>query len=115
MVIDAVGAGSVLTEAAALVNSRARILLFGLNHNAVAQIPPAVFTQKELQLVGSLGKAFTPAISLLAEKRVTLDTIVSHRFALKDIQEGIALLRGKEASRVVIYPNGDIPKNTSKK
>ena len=62
VVIDAVGTGQILGEAVRLVNSRGRILLFGLNHNAMAQVPPAAFTQKELTLVGSLGKAFSPCL-----------------------------------------------------
>lgn len=109
VVIDAVGTGQILGEAVRLVNSRGRILLFGLNHNAMAQVPPAAFTQKELTLVGSLGKAFSPAISLLTAGRVRLDALVSHRFPLQDINHALDLLRSKEASRVIIYPNGEIP------
>lgn len=105
MVIDAVGTGTVLTEAVQLVNSRARILLFGLNHNAMAQVPPAVFTQKELKLMGVLGKAFPPAIALLQDERLRLEELVTHRFGLKDINKALALLRHKEASRVIIYPD----------
>lgn len=36
VVIDAVGTGAILSEAVHLINSRGRILLFGLNHNAMA-------------------------------------------------------------------------------
>lgn len=109
VVIDAVGRGPILTQATKLLNSRGRILLFGLNHNAISEVPPATFTQKELSMIGSLGKAFTPAISLLEDKRVRTDQLVSHRFGLKDINHAIELLRNKEATRVIIYPNGDIP------
>lgn len=105
VVIDAVGTGTVLTEAVQLVNSRGRILLFGLNHNAMAQVPPAVFTQKELKLMGVLGKAFPPAIALLQDERLRLEELVTHRFGLKDINKALALLRNKEASRVIIYPD----------
>ncbi|MGN1014837.1 MAG: zinc-binding dehydrogenase [Butyricicoccus sp.] len=109
VVVDAVGRGPVLTEAVKLLNCRGRILLFGLNHNAMSQVPPAEFTQKELTMVGSLGKAFPPAISLITGNRVALDSFVSHRFELKDINHAIELLRNKEATRVIIYPNGNIP------
>lgn len=110
VVVDAVGTGAILSEAVHLVNSRGRILLFGLNHNAMANVPPAVFTQKELKMEGSLGKAFPPAISLIEEGRVHLDELVSHRIELKDINHALDLLRNKQASRVIVYPNGDIPK-----
>ncbi|MBP3311477.1 MAG: alcohol dehydrogenase catalytic domain-containing protein [Butyricicoccus sp.] len=109
IVIDAVGRGPILTEAVKLLNSRGRILLFGLNHNAVSEVPPAEFTQKELMMIGSLGKAFPPAISLLEKKRVHTEELVSHRLPLSEINHGIELLRSKQATRVIIYPNGDIP------
>lgn len=106
VVVDAVGTGAILTEAVKLLNSRGRILLFGLNHNAMAQVPPAEFTQKELSLIGSLGKAFPPAISMMRTGKVHLDELVSHRFPLQDINHALDLLRNKKASRVIIYPNG---------
>ncbi len=106
VVIDAVGTGAILSEAVRLVNSRGRILLFGLNHNAMAQVPPAVYTQKELQMTGVLGKAFPPAVSLIQDNRLGLNDLVTHRFGLSDINHALDLLRSKEASRVIIYPNG---------
>lgn len=106
IVIDAVGAGEILSEAAQLVNSRGRILLFGLNHNARAEVPPAIFTQKEIRLTGVLGKSFIPAVSLLEDHRINLGELVTHRFGLEDIDTALNLLRSKEASRVILYPNG---------
>lgn len=71
----------------------------------MAQVPPAAFTQKELKLMGVLGKAFPPAIALLQDERLRLEELVTHRFGLKDINKALALLRNKEASRVIIYPD----------
>ena len=109
LVIDAVGTGPILTESVKLLNSRGRILLFGLNHNAMAQVPPAEFTQKELQLIGSLGKDFPSAITMLTEGLAFPERFVSHKLPLKEIKQGIALLRNKEATRVILYPDGKIP------
>lgn len=106
VVIDAVGAGEVLGEAVHLVNSRGRILLFGLNHNARSEVSPAVFTQKELQLMGVLGKAFAPATDLLTDRRIALGDLVTHRFGLESIGTAFDLLRSKQAGRVILYPNG---------
>lgn len=105
IVIDAVGTGAILTQAMTLLNSRGKILLFGLNHNAISQVPPAVLTQKELQIMGVLGKAFPEAIELLSDERLRLDQFITHRFALRDIQQALMLLRNKEASRVILYPD----------
>lgn len=106
IVIDAVGTGEVLSKAVRLVNSRGRILLFGLNHNARAEVSPAIFTQKEIRLTGVLGKSFIPAVSMLEDRRIDLGELVTHRFGLEDIDIALNLLRSKEASRVILYPNG---------
>ena len=55
--------------------------------------------------MGVLGKAFPPAIALLQDERLRLEELVTHRFGLKDINKALALLRNKEASRVIIYPD----------
>lgn len=104
VVIDAVGRGPVLTEAVHLLNSRGRILLFGLDHNALSQVPPAVYTQKELTMTGSLGKDFPAAIRLMEDKGIDLKQFVTHRIELDEINRGIELLRKKEACRVIVYP-----------
>ncbi|MDO5548253.1 MAG: alcohol dehydrogenase catalytic domain-containing protein [Eubacteriales bacterium] len=105
VVVDAVGTGQILSEAMTMLNSKGRLLLFGLNHNARGEVPPAVITQKELQVVGSLGKAFPPAISLLQDERLRLDELVTHRVALQEINHAIELLKNKKACRVIVYPN----------
>lgn len=110
VVIDAVGTGRIMEEAVRILNSHGRLLLFGLNFNESAEVPPAVFTRKELKVCGALGKAFTDSITLLQDERLGIDKIVSHRFALKDIKTALELLRNKEACRVIIYPDeADLP------
>lgn len=103
VVIDAVGNDHVLTEAIRLVNSRGRIMLFGLNHNAMASVPPAVYTQKEITMMGSLGKDFPAAIELV-KSGIDLKQFVTHRVGIDGIVGAVELLRNKEACRVIVYP-----------
>ncbi|MCH1982741.1 alcohol dehydrogenase catalytic domain-containing protein [Ruminococcus sp. OA3] len=103
-VIDAVGAGTIFPEAVEMINSGGRILLFGFNKSARSKIAPADFCVKEIQVVGSRSKDFPAALSLLSEGRLDLDELVSHRLPLSEINEGIALMRSREASRVIVYP-----------
>ena len=109
IVIDAAGAGSVLTEAVHLLHTRGRVLLFGYNEHARAEIPPSLVTAKEIQIMGVLGKAFPSAIALLEDERLGLAQFVSHRMPLTEIGRGIELLMKKQATRVILYPNGGIP------
>ncbi|UWP58875.1 zinc-dependent alcohol dehydrogenase [Ruminococcus gauvreauii] len=104
VVIDAVGAGAIFPEAVNLINSGGRILLFGFNKSARSEIAPADFCVKELQVVGSRSKDFPAALSLLSEGRLNLEELVSHRVPLREIDKGIALMRSREATRVIVCP-----------
>ncbi|MDD4808399.1 MAG: alcohol dehydrogenase catalytic domain-containing protein [Oscillospiraceae bacterium] len=104
VVIDAVGAGNILPEAVELINGGGRILLFGFNKSARSEVGPADFCVKELRVMGSRSKDFPAALSLMAEGGLNLEELVSHRVPLSKINEGIELLRRKEASRVIVYP-----------
>lgn len=59
--------------------------------------------------MGVLGKAFSSAIALLEDERLRLGQFVSHRMPLTEIGRGVELLMKKQATRVILYPNGGIP------
>lgn len=108
IVIDAVGAGSILGQAVDLLNAGGRLLIFGQNATAMSQVPPAVITRNELKVMGTYcaHNTFPDSIDLLQDERLGLEEIVSHKLELKDILTGISLLREQKACRVIIYPNG---------
>ncbi len=108
IVIDAVGAGQIFSDAVGLLNAGGRLLIFGQNANALSQVPPAVITRNELTVMGTYcaHNTFPYAIDLLQDERLGLEEIVSHKLELKDILTGIQLLREQKACRVIIYPNG---------
>jgi len=108
IIVDAVGAGPVFGQAVNLLKCGGRLLIFGQDATAIAQVPPAVITRNELTVMGSYcaHNTFPAAIDLLQDKRLGLEQIISHHLELKDIKRGIELLGSQQASRVVIYPNG---------
>lgn len=108
IVIDAVGVGSIFGEAVDLMKAGGKLLIFGQNASAVSSVPPAVITRNELTVMGTYcaHNTFQDAIDLLQDERLGLEKIVSHKLELKDILTGMELLRGQEACRVIIYPNG---------
>lgn len=110
LVIDAVGAGSIASQALDLLNPGGRLLLFGQNANAVASLSPAKIVTKELTIKGNYCTfhTFPTAIQMLRDPKLELERIITHKLELKDIAEGIELLRIHKASRVIIYPNGII-------
>ena len=93
LVIDAVGRGNVLEEAVHLVNPKGRIVLFGLDQNAAAAIPPAVLTLNEVKMEGVLGKDFPAALEILKNPELQLEKIITHRVSLENIHVGIELMK----------------------
>ena len=106
LIIDAVGRGNVLEEAVNLVNPQGRILLFGLDQNAKATIPPSVFTLDEISLKGVLGKDFPAAVEMIKNPDLQLEKIITHRISLEEIHLGMDLMKKKEACRVIVFPQG---------
>jgi threonine dehydrogenase-like Zn-dependent dehydrogenase len=108
VIVDAVGVSPVFGQAVKLLKCGGRLLIFGQNATAVSQVPPAVIVRNELTVMGSYCAfhTFPLAISLLQDERLELERIISHRFELKNIKQGIELLNAQQASRVIIYPNG---------
>jgi len=108
IIIDAAGVGSIFGEAVDLMKAGGKLLIFGQNASAVSGVSPAVITRNELTVMGTYcaHNTFQIAIDLLEDERLGLEKIVSHKLELKDILTGMELLRGQEACRVIIYPNG---------
>ena len=106
LIIDAVGRGNVLEEAVNLVNPQGRILLFGLDQNAKATIPPSVFTLDEISLKGVLGKDFPAAVEMIRNPDLQLEKIITHRISLEEIHLGMDLMKKKESCRVIVFPQG---------
>ena len=110
IVVDAVGAGAIASQAIDLLNPGGTLLLFGQNANATASIAPAKIVTKELTIKGNYCTfhTFPTAVELLQNPKLELERIVSHKLELEDIATGFDLLRAQKASRVIIYPNGMI-------
>ncbi|MFV0364176.1 MAG: alcohol dehydrogenase catalytic domain-containing protein [Suipraeoptans sp.] len=108
IVVDAVGAGVITEQALPLLGSRGRYMIFGQDNNAKSTIAPSLITRHELQVLGSYctNHTFIKSIDLLHNPKLGLEKVISHRFDLDDIKKGIEVVRSKEASKVIIYPNG---------
>ncbi len=104
IVIDAVGT---LADLTIKVCARGgKILLFGQNQLAKAQIAQNDITRKELSIFGSYIAlhTFPEAIRILESRRLKLDHLITHRLALKDIGQGFDAMRKGEAIKVIIFP-----------
>jgi 2-desacetyl-2-hydroxyethyl bacteriochlorophyllide A dehydrogenase len=104
VLVDAVG-----TQFATCVEHSAlgaRIILFGQNANARPPIHQFTITERSLTVMGTYITAYTfpTAIRLIEQGTLPFAPIVTHVRSLEQLDEGLALLRSGEATKVVLVP-----------
>jgi threonine dehydrogenase-like Zn-dependent dehydrogenase len=106
VVVDAVG--SLLPLAVDLVRPRGMVVLFGMNHQAIASFPQYLITRKEIAVSGSYiaHDTFPLTVQIIESGRLPLDRLITHRIALQDLQNGLEMLRRGEAMKVIINQFG---------
>jgi threonine dehydrogenase-like Zn-dependent dehydrogenase len=104
VVVDAVG--SQLPTALELVASGGRILLFGVDTHARAEIAQERITRGELTILGSFVglDVFPDAIRLLEQRRLDFEPLVTHRIGLEGLPAAVEELRAGTAVKVEVEP-----------
>jgi threonine dehydrogenase-like Zn-dependent dehydrogenase len=102
VVVDAVG--SQLEAALALAARGGRVLLFGMNLHARAEVAQSQITRDELTILGSyVGQdVFPDAIQLLEQGRVPFERLVTHRVDVEELPAAIEELRAGRALKVEV-------------
>jgi 2-desacetyl-2-hydroxyethyl bacteriochlorophyllide A dehydrogenase len=101
---EATGVGAVLSQAIELAKPGARVVVVGV-HKGPIELNPLVLLIKELHLIGSMAypDEFPEVIEMLASGAVDVTPLVSHRFALTDFMEALAVARDPDrATKVLI-------------
>ncbi len=88
VVIEAVGSEPTIRQAIDVVSAAGRVVLVGLTGEAIP-FKPIVVIRKELDVLGSRNSCgmFQGAIELIAEGRIRVGPLVSHRFNLDEAPE----------------------------
>jgi len=104
VVVDAVG--SELATALALVRKAGRIVLFGMNTEARAEIAQNEITRDELSVLGAyVGRSeavFPVAVRLLEQRLIDFEPLVTHRIALRELPGAVEELRAGRAVKVEV-------------
>ena len=102
VVVDAVG--SELPTALEIVARGGRVLLFGMNERARAEVAQSRITRDELTILGSyVGQdVFPDAIRLLEQGRVDWSRLVTHRIGVEDLPDAVEELRAGRALKVEV-------------
>jgi threonine dehydrogenase-like Zn-dependent dehydrogenase len=101
LVVDAVG--SQLPAALERVERGGRILLFGVDSRARAEIAQEQITRDELTIIGSfVGQDVFPAAVSLLESGLELAPLVTHRIGLDELPAALDELRAGRAVKVEV-------------
>lgn len=105
IVIDAVG--NQLGNAIKFVKKGGTILLFGMNENALPQVKQYDITKNEITVVGTYIARWTfpQAVKILESGSLkNLENLITHRIPLKDIKNGIEIMKKGEAVKIIVTP-----------
>ena len=102
IVVDAFG--TLLPTAIQIAKKGANILCFGVDQVATVNIPQYPIIEKELSIHGTyITKGTFPlAIKIIENKSIPLDKLVTHRFPLEKLLDGINLMAARQAGKVVV-------------
>ena len=94
VVIEAVGKEATLAQTVSLVKNGGTIILIGWTGNERDPFDLTNTTFKELTVLGTLGfcRDFPISMKLVAQGKIDIERIISHRFRLDQVTEAIELL-----------------------
>ncbi len=97
LVIETAGAAETMTQAYEMVRAGGVILQFGIGPARLDRVPGQAYYFKDLTVIGSragLPEDFERAIRLVSTGQINLEPLVTHHFALDEIQEGFEFVDG---------------------
>ena len=106
VVIEAVGKVSTVNDCFTLARRWGVILAFGVPRKSVYDLAFPELFRKELKLLGSVGPQvqidFPPAVDLVANDKMDISHIISHRLPLDDIQNAFEMAAEKKDGAIKI-------------
>jgi threonine dehydrogenase-like Zn-dependent dehydrogenase len=104
--IEASGASALIGQVIAHAKSNARLSVVGL-HRQEVPVNFLIVMMKQLSIVGSMAQPddWNDMIEMLS--RVDLSAMITHRFALQDFQQGLAVAQTPDAGAKVMITLGD--------
>ncbi|MEW6282556.1 MAG: zinc-binding dehydrogenase [Candidatus Eremiobacterota bacterium] len=106
VVFEAIGHAPTLQQAVALAGAGGRVVVVGYCSHDV-ELPASKIMFRELDVVGSLGCRpvdYPRVIDMVRSGAIRLGPMVSHRFALAEIHQGLDALRRGEMIRGIVVP-----------
>jgi threonine dehydrogenase-like Zn-dependent dehydrogenase len=102
IVIDAVG--NQLGSAIKLVRRGGTVILFGLRPNDMQQVSQYHITRYDITVTGAFVglNPFVQTINLLESGLIKPHELITHRLPLAELAQGVELMRGGQAMKVLV-------------
>jgi 2-desacetyl-2-hydroxyethyl bacteriochlorophyllide A dehydrogenase len=102
VVFETAGSVAAVELATRLVSDGGRVVMLGIapEGQTLASVPANRFSLRDLELIGSFSytsAAWARVVSLLADRRVDLSPIVTHRFPLEEFEQAFDLLETRNS------------------
>lgn len=109
LVVDAVGLPAVEHQALKITAPAGKVLLLGENWKTLELCPSKQILHKDLTIVGSYYfplMEFEKNQEIALQDRATFEHLISHRYSLRDIEDGFETFFSGKSSKVIIKPTG---------
>lgn len=110
IIVEASGAASAINASLDLVKRLGRILAIGESPNEVINFNwnKAIFKGCTVKFnFGSNYRAWHLALQYMADKKIDVEALMTHKISMDDFAKGFSLLDDKEAVKVIMYPMKD--------
>ncbi len=108
VIIDAVGISATFENATKIWAPGARLICFGQDYRAEANIKPNDIVRYQRKIMGSyIGNAndFLDAIELIANNSIKIDKLITHKIPLEElISTGLKLMKERKCIKVITIP-----------
>lgn len=103
--VDAVG--SLLDVAINCVKRNGTVLLIGLDYSAKPCVQQSKVVEHDIRILGSFiaGYSVPETIKILEAGTLPLQQMITHRYSLHDINDGISAMKSGRGLEVLIYPH----------
>jgi threonine dehydrogenase-like Zn-dependent dehydrogenase len=107
IVVDAVG--SLLPQAIQLARRGGRIILFGLQPQAVPPVSQYTITRHELNVYGAFvgNHTFPLTVQMLESGVVKPSALITHRVPATEVAQAFEAMRAGETMKVIVEPRSD--------
>jgi len=104
--VEAVGKDSTVNDCFAVTRRWGTILVFGVPRKPIYNLALPELFRKEQKLLGSVGPQvqvdFPPAVDLVANDKMDMSPIVTHKLPLDDIQKGFEMAAQKQDGAIKV-------------